>query len=277
MSGFSYNNRSTATILPDDELMLVSTTGAVDTVTGVTRESIQGEPTISRPIVNEYGTKAEHLEFTYALMKASGEDYTHEEQREVEVWLTSPKFSSELVLYDCNGDEFMRYFGKFISTEWLVSNDNFLAVIFTFQVNGTYGYKHYVENYGANPYSPTAGWPFQINCASDELEEWIYPKLTISGISYDYDCSFQLTNLDDNNNKMQISTTRKDEFYIDCQNNIISEQSGVVNFRDLGWRDVGNIYWLRLKPGLNRIIAYGAINLTIEYDSPVKYVGGWLI
>ena len=65
MSGFYYSGHSTATILPEEELILVSTTGAVDTVTGLTRESVEGEPTISRPIVHEYGTNAEHLEFTY--------------------------------------------------------------------------------------------------------------------------------------------------------------------------------------------------------------------
>lgn len=277
MSGFYYNGHSTATILPEEELMLVSTTGAVNTVTGVTRESIEGEPTISRPIVNEYGTNAEHLEFAYSLMKASGTDYTHEEQRIVETWLTSPKYSSDLTLYDCDGNEFMHYYGKFISTEWVVSNDNFIAVNFTFLVNGTHGYQHHVETYGADPENPTADWSFDINCHSDELEEWVYPKVTISRINLDNNVSFTLINTADNNRQMKITTNRKDTFYIDCQNNILSEESGVVDFEDLGWSDVGDIYWLRLKPGINHIDMTGAINIKLEYDSPVKYVGGWLI
>ena len=210
-------------------------------------------------------------------MKASRTDFTPEEQRIVETWLTSPKFSSELTIYDCDGNDFMHYYGKFIGTEWMVSNENFLAVSFTFLVNGSYGYQHYTETYGADPEDPTADWSFEINCHSDELEEWVYPKLTISKVDFDNDVSFTLTNETDSGNTMTIITARKDDFYIDCQNNILSEESGLVDFADLGWNDVGNIYWLRLKPGINRINMSGAVNIKIEYDSPVKYVGGWLV
>ena len=283
MSGFYYNGHSTANILQDlsgEELLLVSADGMVDRVTGVERESVEGDPTISRPIVNEYGTNAEHLTFTYALMKRNGEDYSPAEQRLVEKWLTSPKFSSDLTLFDCDGVEFMHYYGKFTTTEWLV-HENFLAVIFTFTVNGSYGYEHHTQNinFGGDLENPDADWSFTLTCESDELEEWVYPNMTISKVDVDHDVSFTLTNETDpgTTNTMSINTARKDTFYIDCQNCIISEDSGLVNFRDLGWNDVGNIYWLRLKPGENTITVNGVINLQIDYDSPVKYVGGWLI
>lgn len=280
MSGFYYNGHSTADILQPDELLLVSMTGMIDTVIGVERELIEGEPTISRPIVHEYGTNANHLTFTYALMKRSGENFTPAEQRLVETWLTSPKYSSDLMLFDCDGNEFMHYYGKFISTEWLV-HENYLAVGFTFAVNGSYGYQHHTQsvNYSGDISNPSADWSFILTCESDETEEWVYPKLTISKVNNDHDVSFTLTNETDpgSTNTMSIETARKDTFYIDCQNCIISEQSGLVNFSDLGWNDVGNIYWLRLKPGDNTITVNGVVNLIIEYDSPVKYVGGWLI
>ena len=279
MSGFYYNGHSTANIL-SEELLLVSADGMVDRVMGVERESVEGEPTINRPIVNEYGTNANHLSFTYQLMKRSGEDFTPAEQRLVETWLTSPKFSSDLTLFDCDGNEFMHYYGKFTQTEWLVYK-NFLTVIFTFSVNGSYGYQHHTVNvnYGGIIESPNDQWSFTLGCESDELEEWVYPKLTISKVDHDHDVSFSLTNNTDpgSTNTMSINTARKDDFYIDCQNCIIAEQSGLVNFEDLGWTDVGNIYWLRLKPGDNAISVKGVVNLKIEYDSPVKYVGGWLI
>lgn len=279
MSGFYYNGHSTANIL-SEELLLVSADGMVDRAMGVERESVQGEPTISRPIVNEYGTNASHLSFTYQLMKRSGEDFTPAEQRTVETWLTSPKFSSDLTLFDCDGNEFIHYYGKFTQTEWLV-HENYLAVIFTFSVNGSYGYAHHVHNipYGGDINNPTADWTFTLNCESDELEEWVYPKLTVMNEVYEHDNSFVLTNTTDHGstNTMTITTARKDDFYIDCQNCIIGEQSGLVNFSDLGWNDVGNIYWLRLKPGNNTIVVDGVVEFKIEYDSPVKYVGGWLI
>ena len=194
--------------------------------------------------------------------------------------MTSPKFSSDLTLFDCDGNEFIHYYGKFTETEWLVSK-NYLAVIFTFLVNGSYGYMHHVHNiaFGGDINDPTADWMFTLTCESDELEEWVYPKLTVMNVAYEHDNSFILTNATDhgNTNTMTITTARKDDFYIDCQNCIIAEQSGLINFSDLGWNDVGNIYWLRLKPGDNMIVVDGVVKFRIEYDSPVKYVGGWLV
>ncbi len=79
MSGFLYEGKSTETILESSKLILVSTSGALDDIPGTTREVQGGEPTISRPIVNEYGTLGEHLEFEYSLMKEDGTSLTKDE------------------------------------------------------------------------------------------------------------------------------------------------------------------------------------------------------
>lgn len=292
MTGFIYNGYSTRpgikdennnaidSILPGETLILVSPDGVVDRATGVTRELIGGEPTISRPIVNEYGTNAEHLEFTYALMKCSGDDFTPQEQRTIETWLTSPKFSSALSLFNNEGTVFLSYYGKFTSTEWMV-HTNYLAVIFTFTVNGSYGYRHHRQVWRPSSEHPLEDLSFTYNCESDELEEWVYPKMTVKkmNLSYETTVSFMLTNNTDTgrNHTMQITTNRKDAMYIDCKNCMISQQSGLIDFSDLGWSDVGDIYWLRLKPGQNNLTMNGAVEISIEYDSPIKYVGGWLV
>ncbi len=279
MSGFIYNGKSTKDILASSELVLCSTDGGFDNVMGVERELLGGEPTVSRPIVNEYGTNANHLEFRYSLMKANGDDFTDAEQRTVESWLTSPKFSSELQLFDCDDVVKYHYYGKFRLTSWEVSQDTFCAVNFIFAVNGSYCFERHL--YNASSEGRSGEWRFTIDCPSDELEEYVYPKIILSRYSgsalYGSSVSMTLINYTDSSNRMVITTTRNDDFYIDCQHCILSEDSGLVKFSELGWSDVGNIYWPRLQPGENTFGCIGDVNLLFEFDVPVKLVGGWLV
>lgn len=283
MAGFIYNGYSTTDFLANTELLLCSTEGGVTTSQGVTRTLMGGEPTISRPIVNEYGTVADHLEFTYSLIKSDTTFFSYDEQIAIERWLTSPKFSSPIYITDCDGNIRYKYFGKFTMTQWYPIDDGFYAMDFTFSVNGSYAYEHHKTEYQVPENAPVdeedemPDWSFTINCISDELEEWVYPKITAHCSDLDAKASFSITNVTDNNNTMKITTRRHDKFFFDCQHCMISEESGLVNFKDLGWQDVGNIYWLRLKPGNNKISVHGSPTITIEYDSPVKISGGWLV
>lgn len=242
---------------------------------GVERELLGGEPTINRPIVNEYGTNANHLEFRYSLMKANGDDFTESEQRVIETWLTSPKFSSELALFDCNDNIKYRYYGKFKLTSWETTPLSFCAVNFVFSVNGSYAFEHYSHEFEAT--SITEEWQFTVTCETDELEEYVYPYITISPFDKSSNVDFTLTNVTDANHTLTISTVRRDKFFLDCRNCRIAEQSGVVKFKDLGWGDVGNIYWPRLRAGDNVFKCTGPVNFKFEYDAPIKYVGGWLV
>ncbi len=79
MAGFIYNGKSTDNILPNTKLLLCSTEGGVSAIPGMTRSLMGGEPTISRPIVNEYGTITDHLEFTYSLIKSDTTFFTYNE------------------------------------------------------------------------------------------------------------------------------------------------------------------------------------------------------
>lgn len=275
MSGFIYNEKNTNTILPNTKLVLASTDGGFDNAIGVDRELLRGEPSINRPIVNEYGTSATHLEFRYSLIKCDGTDFTESEQRTIETWLTSPKFSSPLEIFDDNGNIRVKYYGLFRLTSWETAQEGWAACNFVFSVNGSYAFEHYTYSYTST--STTGNWTFSVNCPSDELEEWVYPKITLKRYSTDYSVSMTLTSITDNNNTLTISTSRKDTFYIDCKNCILSEQSGLVNFAELGWDDVANIYWPRLKSGTNNFRCKGAVNLTFDFDVPVKIVGGWLV
>ena len=282
---FEYYNKSTDNII-GVPLLIVSGT-VVDTVPGITRTNLGGEITASKPIINEYGVQKEHLQFTYSLMKSDDTDFTVQEQVAVESWLTSPRFSSELKITDCTGDSYS-YFGKFITTEWTVGVNGFILCTFTFQVNGSYAYvyeKYNYSNVDASGYSSTTR--FVINCKTNEYEEYVYPEFKVTGKIRSSTSSFKLTNVTDDNKFMQVTTSRSlVTFVIDCQRCMVREYMqginhqvdlDIVKYKDLGWGDVGDIYWLRLLPGNNTLVLEGDVALEISYYAPYKKVGGWLI
>lgn len=276
MNGFIYKGKSTASILFSSRLVLASF-DTVDSFPGVSRESIKGEPTLTRPIPNEYGTKSDSLTFQYALVKENGKPFSDAEQVIVERWLTSPKLSSDLEVTDNNGMVLTTYCGKFINTEWRSCNGGWSGVIFDFECNSSYPYRHFVYDYDIN-----GNTEISLHCISDELEEYIYPTLTVTVLSDTK--SFSIINKTDDSNSMNITYTTKIPrnlpLIFDCKHCIPSDGtiSGIISYADLGWKDIGNIYWLRLVPGINQlqINTTGSAHMSISFDAPHKKVGGWI-
>ena len=105
-----------------------------------------------------------------------------------------------------------------------------------------------------------------------------------------------IRNITDDDNTMSIRAYDRLEMTFDCQHCIPTDEttSGVISYADLGWDDVGNIYWLRLLPGDNEIEVSiylkenegtvdetrfdieSTADITISYRCPYKLVGGWL-
>lgn len=271
MAGFIYNGQSSDDILESSPLLMASF-DPEDAVIGHERDNVIGEPTISRPIANEYGTQYQALEINYGLIKRDLTPFTNEEQRIVERWLTSPKLSQKLQFIDCKSKELQGvYCGKFLSTEWYPANGGWAGVQFLFQNNSMYPTMHHSSFYQIRGMSV-----IEIDCPSDELEEYVYPKLTIMEPSETAEVSIQ--NVTDNNNTMKINARHELSMVFDCQNCIPSDgtSSGIFTYDDLGWEDVGNIYWLRLLPGKNTLRVTGNADITIEFDYPYKKVGVWV-
>ena len=272
MAGFIYNGKSTKNILESSELILC-TFDKIDSVNGHERDDVSGESTISRPIANEYGSQYQPLEFEYGLIKRDFTPFTVEEQRMVEKWLTSPKISQKLEITDCKGsvtDGF--YCGKFISTTWYPTGGGWDGLMFKFKNNTAYPMKHFEKVYNI-----TGSGSITLECDTDETEEYIYPIVTIKQ-SEAQTSTVTITNTTDGSKKMSVLTRRNLPMIFDCQNCIPKDgtTSGIISYKDLGWEDVGNIYWLRLSVGINRLLVNGTSEVTISYDYPFKKVGGWL-
>ena len=270
MKGFIYNGKSTISILDSSKLVLC-TFDSLDAITGSSREKVSGDSTISRPIANEYGTKSTPLLFEYALIKENGNLIADEEQRTIECWLTSPKTSIDLKVIDESGNIISIYCGLFLSTEWKYVSGGWAGVIFQFQCDSAYPKKYFSQTYDIN----TNG-TITINCESDELEEYVYPILTITEPSETG--SISIRNITDNNNTITIQALYKLPIVMDCLHCRLYDATtnNVISFADIGWTDVSNIYWLRLIPGENKLEITGNANIKIEFCYPCKQIGGWL-
>lgn len=192
LKGFIYNGKSTESVILSSRLFL-ATFDTLDSAPGITRESLKGETTVSRPIANDYGVTNTGLSFTYALIKEQGKPFTDDEQRVVERWLTSPKLDSSLKIIDEDGTVGLTYFGKFISTEWKSCIGGWSGVVFTFEHNDAYPKKHYEFTYNIEETQT-----LKIECLSDELDEWVYPTINLEVKSDSQRISIK--NLTDNSN-----------------------------------------------------------------------------
>lgn len=269
MSGFNYKGYSTNTIL--DTKLVLATFSALDDVYGHQRDNLIGETTVTRPIPNEYGTQYQNPTFEYCLIKVDNSPFTESEQITVERWLTSPKFSSPLEIIDCDGNVTVVYDGKFTQTNWVVTGGGYAGVTFTFQSASPYPYHNYTKEYQIRGNST-----FTLNCESDELEEYTYPVVEFYAPSATNNVT--ITNVTDGNNSLTIRALDRLRITMDCDHCILKDTTndGVVDFEDVGWGDVGNIYWLRLLAGENTLSCSGNVDLTISYKAVVKKVGDWL-
>ena len=120
-----------------------------------------------------------------------------------------------------------------------------------------------------------------IYCETDELEEFIYPIVEVTPYDGNYTPQqFAIINKTDGGRAMRINMPKNTGLRFNCQHCIVTELNSNAEpftFEDFGWSDVGNIYWLRLFPGENRLHITGAVNVSISYYAPCKKVGGWLI
>lgn len=280
MSGFNYYGLSTKNVI-SVPLILGSSTDT-NTINGSNR-NIQGtDISISRNYRNEYGVISDLLTFTYTLLKSNLEPFTDAEQIAVETWLTSPKKSSLLEVFDCNEEVTYKYLGLFTNTQWLYPTygGQYGACQFTFSVNGSYPYEHYVET--LNNAGDNTLW--ELNIQNDEQEEYVYPKLEITPHFQTYlPSSFRIINVTDDSKQMLFTQlSQSTGICVDCKHCMVTSLGANktnLSFKNFGWESVGSIYFLRLRHGTNtlRINGEGALDVVLDYDVPVKKVGGWLI
>lgn len=293
MRYFSYFGKSCLDVLgPDGQLILVSMDGEVDDVPGSTKEVIKGDTSIYKTVANEYGNMYDDvLEFEYSLIKFNDELITKDEQRRIERWLTSPKLSQYLQLFDvtCEDGALVPastpkaiYCGTFVETNWIPCGDGFIGVTFKFQCDSPYAWNFIDESLYINEEHREQ----IIYAVTDDTQHYVYPTLTIKALNDSdeqimHDVEFEFINNTDSGNSFKMKTQIGKTVVMDCRACRVTDNAGnLFTYEDLGWNDVGNIYWLRLSYGSNVFTLKTDDPITIEmgisYMYPEKIVGGWL-
>ena len=124
-------------------------------------------------------------------------------------------------------------------------------------------------------------YDLDVPCFSQEYEEYVYPVIEITPFfSGSLPQELSVTNITDDNKEMKIDLPNNYGIRFDCKKCMVTELNTnipVFSFKDIGWEDVGDVYWLRLKPGMNKLKVSGCFNVRLVFYIVKKKAGGWLI
>ena len=188
------------------------------------------------------------------------------------------KYTSRKNIY-LNNQRFY-YYGQFMETTWHPCCGGYAGITFTFNCRTDYPYRKYF-----NTFVLSGNQQISFNCATDNADDYVYPVIYFSSTSGNgSDFNFSIESVSDNSKTMKAIMKSGANIVIDCQHCIIwnyADRADIstrqkYSFSDMGWNDVGNIYWVRLLPGINNWKVSGNGILEIEYKSQYKKVGGWL-
>lgn len=267
MKSFEYNGQSTTSIV-DKPLMIVQFDRVVDDDTFV-RTIQKGEKTIARQDTNHYGTMySDDTPYEFYLIKNDGSKFTENEVRKINKWLTSPTLPKPIVATTDDNETFT-YIGVFTTVGWKMITGNKDAVKCQLTCDTPMCWKKESKSYtSTGSYSDV----FEIN--SDDSEYEIYPKISIKIPSGTEKKTISIKNNNDNKT-LSVLCNPNLPIYIDCKNCMVTDGTvtGVIDFEDIGWSDIGDIYWMKLKDGTNHLTISGECEVKIEYEIPIKRVG----
>lgn len=271
---FTYNNKNS-----DDFDLVLCTMEPIDEVPmGLQREIIKGNITSNRPVANHYNVKySDVLAFEITFLKRNKERFNRTDIREINAWLTSPKHPCLLHILDFDDmvDEYVDYFGCFTEVSSSYAS-GVITLTYIFTCNAPYGWsKEYTYDYTCKDSTS-----FICYNSSDELQEFIYPFITVTATAKSSIVITNETEIED----FKLTFPNNDlPLYIDSKNHkiyqIIGSKEVLVTLSDLGWdadtlSSVSDgskaIYWFRLVPGQNKISVTGNCNISLSYRVPRK-------
>ncbi len=161
------------------------------------------------------------------------------------------------------------YFGIFTNVEPQLLGENIVGLTLTFSTNSPFAWSPLKQ------YSTTAtesGTTLTLESKGSELEREIFPLISINEPTTESlgEKTCKIECVTDNSRSLEIITRPDDVIFVDCEQAIIYDSSGVISFEDLGIDDVGEIYWPRLYYGTNTINITGTATVTIMWREPRK-------
>lgn len=262
-----FNNQSSQNII-SQELYISHIDGTDEIITGLTREGITGESTTLRLIPNQYGTKyTDTIKFSFTFVKPDYTAFTLTEKRSIAKWLTSPRLPEKLVLYPYGEDTEYYFRARCVDITYNRSGNGDSALTASFENDSAFMYHDDEKVYQI----PESGKSISYINESDESENYTYPVITLTNMSSQDELNITLLNISDGNQYCTVRILKQLSLIIDCQTNRITDEAGIVSFKDLGWTDVGHVYFPRLIGGENLIkITGGQCTVSIKTTSLIK-------
>lgn len=266
---FEYNGKSTL----NQNLEIVDFDNSDNIESGLGRDIVKSETTVTKPISNHFGTKFNNvITFTKALVKSDHTAFTSTEISSINTWLTSPILPKELIV--TYSDETIYYNGSFTDIKYKLAGAGIVGIIFTFTNDAPYTYRKDSKVYTL----PQPG-NITFNCITDSTEDYCYPIVKIEQNSATSPTRVTLTN-DNITNATKTFTCECNGLYpneIDNQRKIIKKNGIVISdFTKIGWTQDSQIAWIRLVSG-NNIFGVSStsypVKITITTKTPRKLGG----
>lgn len=263
---FTYNNKSLSDF---SHKMIIGYLDKSEDSFGLDREIVSGSTTMNRNIYHAYNTKySGKLGFQITLLHEDQKRFTENEVSEVTRWLTSPKSYRKLEFYGCDGSKNDVIYYAIVTnvTPALVGGIAGLKV--DFECNTSYGFVEKEAKLDTVSTSSNHNASITITCDSDELEEYVYPTLLVNS-SQQWE-NTKITNHSDNDYVMDMYDM-KGNYEINCQHQVVKQNGKSIVLSKLFKMDtLKKLYWLRLKPGENKIEATGRCTIIIKWLEPRK-------
>lgn len=264
---FTYNGKKSDT---DFGLKIVMNESDFTKNLGLAREIVKGETTKFRNTPNHLGAKySDVLSFQIFVMKdickvnQSDMKWSREDIRKITAWLSSSKTPKILSFdYTNNEEENYDYYGLFTDFTTYTFGHEVYGITLQFTCTNQYAYTK-EQSYICN-----GDCKIIINNTSDEWEEYIYPKIEIIP-----SITETITIANETDGKSFTAKIKKgNSVYIDCANNIVTDDSGIVTLDSLGIsiQDLDKLYWFRLLNGENRVSVSGNSSVVFKCRYPRK-------
>lgn len=254
---------------------------------GLSRSIIKGAITPNKSSIPHFGTQYDDvLILHFFIVKNVQEDYKNTkldfaELRQLQKWLTSPKLPCSLFVESYDRSDTVEYTGLFTDVTPF-ENDYLNGLKLTFTCDTQFAYES--EKHKIKVNNTSKGIAKTIFCDSDELNELVYPTITIKP---DREGAFSITNTKTSESMAFNLPLTYSEYVIDCKLRRITGDGIPISLSAVGWdlskllnqgsvnSDSFQLYWLGLYPGYNSFNFKGYGTVTFEFKIPMK-VGGFI-
>lgn len=271
---FYYNGATSE----DYDLMVGGFNLDSDVPLAMNREILRGTMNRYRIIPNHMGTAyQEPLVFTIQMVKSQCSDsdryiFTEDEVDEIVSWLTAPQYPTLFHMYADEPDIYNKYdyFGLFSDVQTQTTPDGVIGFTMTFTTNAPYAWGPEQTFPYSSSTSGSTTLTIPVNTSERNLPIWptivITPNINASTVGTRVPVTIRS---EEDARQMDLKLTKL-RHVIDCRRAMITGPNGLIHFTDLGISDVGDMYWLRLYNGNNRVTISGEAEITISFREPRK-------